>query len=409
MNISTRKALLPALIGSIVALSACGGGSTDSNTTTASKTLTTGVITGFGSVYVNGCKYETDSASIDADDVAGNGAVGQANLDVGMVVTVSGSTETDANGNCVGTAERIIYDNDVEGPVAAGSLTQTTDSTTGAVTEVSVTILGQTVIMNLDTVFKSESDAAYDLSMVAAGDVLEVSGLMDENGNLVATRVELQDEKMSSGDKEYEIKGMVANLDTAAMSFEINGLPIDYDSTTDYDDMNPGDLAEGLYVEVKGMLDANGERLQATKIEAEDDGMEKGEEYHSELEGVISNYDPDSMSFTLQGMMVDASSPDLMLKPMGLVLGDGLRVEVEGELVVADDGSATLKANGHRSLGHPGRPGCLRRDPDRPRQPADRVRERYCGRRDVCSRRFRRGRSLRRRQRRHQRHRAEGA
>ena len=345
MNISTKKALLPALIGSIVALSACGGGSSDSNATTAGKTLTTGVITGFGSVYVNGCKYETDSASIDSDDVAANGAAGQANLDVGMVVTVSGSSETDADGNCVGKADRIIYDNDVEGPVAVGSLVQTTDSATGEVTEVSATILGQTVIMNLDTVFKSESDAPYDLASVKEGDVLEVSGLMDENGNLVATRVELQDEKMDSGDMEYEIKGMIANLDTTAMSFEVNGLPVDYDNATDFDDMTAGDLADGLYVEVKGMLDGSGERLQAVKIEAEDNGMEKGEEYHSELEGVISNYDPDAMSFTLQGMMVDASSPDLMLKPMGLVLGDGLRVEVEGELVVADDGSATLKAS----------------------------------------------------------------
>ncbi len=344
MNISTKKALLPALIGSIVALSACGGGS-DSNTPTANKTLTTGVITGFGSVYVNGCKYETNDASIDSDDVAANGAAGQANLDVGMVVTVSGSSETDANGNCVGTADRIIYDNDVEGPVATGSLTQTTDSTTGAVIEVSAIILGQTVVMNLDTVFKSESDAPYDLASVKEGDVLEVSGLMDGNGNLVATRVELQDEKMRSGNMEYEIKGLVANLDTTAMSFEVNGQPIDYGSNTKYDDMTAGDLVEGLYVEVKGMLDGSGARLQADKIQAEDDGMEKGQEYHSELEGVISNYDPDSMSFTLQGMMVDASSPDLKLEPMGLVLGDGLRVEVEGELAVADDGSATLKAS----------------------------------------------------------------
>lgn len=343
MNIPYRKAALPALIGSIVLLSACGGGS--DSTTTANKTLTTGVITGFGSVYVNGCKYETDNASIDADDVSATGSAGQANLDVGMVVTVSGESSTDASGNCTGTADRIIYDNDVEGPVAVGSLVITATDATGATTEIQASILGQTVIMNLDTVFKSESGSAYGLDMVAEGDVLEVSGLKNAEGALVATHVELQDEKdYSTGTMKYEIKGMVTNLDTVAMTFEVNGMPVSYSSSTEFDDMSPSALVDGLYVEVKGLLNAAGDTLVAYKIEAEDDGMEDGEEYHSEIEGVISNYDPDSMTFTLLGITVDASSPGLELKPAGLVLGDGLRVEVEGNLVVGSDGSTTLVA-----------------------------------------------------------------
>ncbi len=350
MSIPYQKALLPTLISSIVLLSACGGSS--DSTTTASKTLTTGVITGFGSVYVNGCKYETDSASIDADDVAETGSVGQANLDIGMVVTVSGETSTDANGNCTGTADKIIYDNDVEGPVTAGSLSITATDTTGATTEIQVSILGQTVIMNIDTVFKSESDSAYGLDMVAEGQVLEVSGLMDANGALVATHVELQDEKMASGMMKYEIKGKVMNLDTSTMTFEVNGMPVSYGNATEFDDMNLADLVEGLYVEVKGMLNAAGDTLEASKIEAEDNGMKKGEKYHSELEGVIANYDPDNMTFTLQGITVDASAPDLELKPSGLVLGDGLRVEVEGELVVGDDGSTTLVADEIKKKGN---------------------------------------------------------
>jgi hypothetical protein len=342
MNIPYQKALLPALVSSIVLLSACGGGSDPAPT--ANKTLTTGVITGFGSVYVNGCKYETDNARIDADDVAADGATGQANLDIGMVVTVSGETSTDASGNCTGTADKIIYDNDVEGPVAAGSLVETIDPLTSARSEVSVTILGQVVIMNPDTRFKSESGAAYDLSAVAEGDILEVSGLMDDTGALVATHVELQDEKDYSTEK-YELKGMIDALDTVAMTFSINGMPISYDDMTEFDDMTSDQLADGLYVEVKGKLNDAGDTLMADKIEAEDNGMEEGEEYHSELEGVISNYDPESMTFTLQGMTVDASSPGLEIKPSGMVLGDGLRVEVEGDLVVAEDGTVTLVAD----------------------------------------------------------------
>ena len=356
MNIPYQKALLPALISSIVLLSACGGSS--DSTTTANKTLTTGVITGFGSVYVNGCKYETDSSSIDADDVAASGNAGQANLDIGMMVTVTGSTSTAADGSCTGTADKIIYDNDVQGPIAAGSLQETIDPATGTRSSVSVTILGQDVIMNLDTVFKTESDfesdsgTAYGLDDVAEGDVLEVSGMMDDTGAIIATRVELQDQDDGDESDDYELKGMVANLDTTAMTFEVNGMPVSYDDTTKFDDMTGADLVDGLYVEVKGDLSTDGTTLMAYKIEAEDNGMEKGESYDSELEGVVSNYDPDSMTFTLQGITVDASSPNLELKPSSLVLGDGLRVEVEGELVVAEDGTTTLVADEIKQKGN---------------------------------------------------------
>ncbi len=341
MNIPFKKALLPSLIGSIVLLSACGGGSNDTSTT-ANRTVTTGVITGFGSVYVNGCKYETESASIDSDDVSATGTNGQSNLDVGMVVTVSGSSTTDASGNCTGTADKIIYDNDVEGPVAAGSLTVTaTDPVSGAATEISVEILGQTVVMNLDTVFKSQSGATYDLASVNEGDNLEVSGMMDNTGSLIATRVELQDQKDYSSSDMYELKGMVASLDTSAMTFSINGMAVSYDSNTQLEGMT--DLTDGLYVEVKGMLNSAGDTLMAAKIQAEDDGMDEGYDYHSEIEGVISNWDPVTQTFSLMDITVDASSVK-KYKPSGLQLGDGLRVEVEGDLTVASDGSKTLTA-----------------------------------------------------------------
>lgn len=343
MHVTFKKALLPSLISSLVLLSACGG-SSDPSDDTANKTLTTGVITGFGSIYVNGCKYDTENASIDADDVTANGQAGQSNLDVGMVVTVSGSSTTDANGTCTGSADKIIFDNDVEGPIASDSLNITaSDPVSGSPSALSVVIFGITVIMDLDTVFKSESGAPYDIGSVAEGDVLEVSGLMDDNGQLIATYVELQDEKDYSIQK-YELKGMIADLDTAAMTFTINGMPVRYDGNTEYDDLSPTDLSNGLFVEVKGMLDDTGASLMATKIEAEDNGWEEGQDYHSELEGVISNYDPESMTFTLQGVMVDASSTALELEPAGLVLGDGLRVEVEGDLQINDDGSYTLRA-----------------------------------------------------------------
>ncbi|VAW66927.1 hypothetical protein MNBD_GAMMA10-319, partial [hydrothermal vent metagenome] len=59
-----KKSLLAASIAAgIATLTACSGGTSDTATTgNTSNATTSGVITGFGSVFVNGVEYETDSA-----------------------------------------------------------------------------------------------------------------------------------------------------------------------------------------------------------------------------------------------------------------------------------------------------------------------------------------------------------
>ena len=53
-----RKTLLAA---SVAMLTACGGSTTPSGTTATSST--SGVITGFGSIYMNGIEYFTDGST----------------------------------------------------------------------------------------------------------------------------------------------------------------------------------------------------------------------------------------------------------------------------------------------------------------------------------------------------------
>ena len=87
------------------ALSACGGSSDSStpdnntggdntggdNTGSTTTVVTEGVITGFGSVYVNGQRYGSDNAAI---AVGNSPAADEAQLRVGMVVTVAASPLT---------------------------------------------------------------------------------------------------------------------------------------------------------------------------------------------------------------------------------------------------------------------------------------------------------------------------
>ena len=84
-------------------LGACGGGGGGS-TAASGKNVTVGVVTGFGSVYLNGCEYETDSASISVD---GQSAT-EDDLSVGDVVEVTGPANcTHANAVSIKSADEL--------------------------------------------------------------------------------------------------------------------------------------------------------------------------------------------------------------------------------------------------------------------------------------------------------------
>lgn len=289
-------------IATAVMISGCGGGGSSSgsvNDPAASR----GVITGFGSIYVNGRRYDTDKASFNVDDSSGS----EGDLRVGMVVTVVGTLGDDGY-----VADSVVYDNELKGPVS-DVVIDLNDPTVKT-----LTILGQQVLVNADTTIDDDGGLTFDT--IAVGDVLEVSGFVSDS-QLTATHIELQD-----SDEDIEIKGMIENLD--ADSFEINGFEIRYDSTTEIDD-DIDALANDLYVEIEGELDAGGTFLVAEQIEYEgDDELDDIDDY--ELEGVISDYNEADMTFTVQGQTVDAS--DASLYPEALVLADDLYVEVEGYL-----------------------------------------------------------------------------
>ena len=76
-------------------LVACGGGSSSNTNTTAS--TTSGPITSFGSIYVNGVEYETSGVDIYIEDEPAS----ESDLRVGMMVKVEGSAMTKVAGGLV--------------------------------------------------------------------------------------------------------------------------------------------------------------------------------------------------------------------------------------------------------------------------------------------------------------------
>ena len=177
---------------------ACGGGGGGSvaGGGIGGTGITSGTVTGFGSVFVNGIEFETDGASRDVDDEIdiSNGFDDDTVLGIGMVVTIYGTVNTDG---VTGTAETIEYDNDVEGPVAAVPV-EDLDGVTKSFAIFNITV----VVDRNSTVF-----VKTDYGSLAKNDLLAVSGYFDADGRLFATRVEKQPDGSN-----VEIKGAVSNF-----------------------------------------------------------------------------------------------------------------------------------------------------------------------------------------------------
>jgi len=102
-----------------VLLVACGGGGGEQvagidargNPTPVGVT-SKGTISGFGSVIVNGVRYNTNSATFTIDGVSGS----QSDLSVGDVVVLQGTVNDDGTSP---TATSVTFDDAVEGPISA--------------------------------------------------------------------------------------------------------------------------------------------------------------------------------------------------------------------------------------------------------------------------------------------------
>ncbi len=331
-----RRGLSLLTAGSLLCLSACGGGGGGGGGDLAMSPTSpspqgiggtgfssSGVITGTGSIFVNGVRFDVDDAEIFVDGEPAS----EAELGLGMVVKVIGTREDDSNG----TAERVDYDPSVEGVIDGVEFNADSSSAR-------LDILGQVVIIErTSTVLEGVS--FDDLS---AGLRVELDGYLDSEGRLRATRLELEDDE-----DDVEVSGTISGL--SGTTFFIGDLQIDA-STAVIDDSLPGAaLADGLLVEVEGNL-VDGV-LIATEVEDRDefeDDLESNDD--ASAEGAISGF-TGANSFFVNGLPVDASNA--VISTGGLPLDDDLVVEVEGtwngsvliaETVVARRGRIEIEA-----------------------------------------------------------------
>lgn len=279
-------------------MTACGGGGGSSSSASGSISTSIGKIDGFGSIYVNGVEYDTDSATYEVDDNPGSS---DDDLAVGMKVKVVGRINSDGR---TGTAESIYYDDDLEGPIS-NLLVSGTSAT--------FDILGMNVSADAnDTVF----DDGASFSGLADGQEIEVSGFFD-GSQLVASRIELQ----TDGNDDYEIKGTITQYDGATITLDLQ----DGDPAGPYNISGTAEIdlpasPVGTFAEVE--LSESGSGIEVTRIESEDEDLLDDSDSEVKLHGILT--DNGSGGYSVNGTELLLSSP----LPAGIA--DGSEVEVEG-------------------------------------------------------------------------------
>jgi hypothetical protein len=310
MKLSQVRVISTALLISI--LSSCSGagsgvaslGDGSGGGIGGSGVTSSGTINGFGSIFVNGVEFETDTADI---VINGDTSTDSA-LRLGMIVLVTGTLNEDG---VTGTADRVEFSNEVQGPIE--SIVGGSDGNTAL-----IMVLGtQIIVERTTTVFDS---AVFN--SLAIGDLVEISGFPTSAGRLVATRVE-RISAFISGESEVELSGIVTRL--SGTLFELNNVVVDFGSA-DVSQLRGGTISQGLAVAVRGTLE-DGILLAERITDRAEIARDLDDDDSVTVQGSVSNFSSLAM-FKIGGLMVDGSSASL--EPDSIALDNGSIVEVEG-------------------------------------------------------------------------------
>ncbi len=316
--ITTHRVIAFFITASLV-LAACGGGSGNSTAgidRTGSPVIASyGTVTAFGSVVVNGVHYDTSQATFVIDGDLGT----QADLGIGDVVLVNGTLDS---GSTTGVATTVRFDNNVEGPVTAIDTVANT-----------FVALGQLVRVSADTSFDDGIQPAA-LAGLVVGDVVEVSGLVQSDDSINATRIE----RRPTGGGAFQIIGAVAGTQVALRTFFLGAVFVNY-SVAVVSGVAGGVVANGQRVRVKGTFGANGV-LVASRVDylgSNTLGGASGE--RREVEGVITRF-TSATDFSIGSLSVTTTAQTAYDGGTAADLGLNVKVEVEGTL----NGSGRLVA-----------------------------------------------------------------
>jgi len=307
------------VLSTFLTLNGCGGGGSPTVASTSSGIGGTGVassgtITGFGSIFVNGVEYFTDQANVEFNDQQGVAS----QLKLGMKVNLQANVV-----NNVAHATSVVFDFEAQGPVSG--LTVSPDGLTKT-----FSVLGTTMKVNkTTTVF--DNSKTFKFANLVNNQLVSVSGLFDANSVLIVDFIETAGD-FSVGSSVVEIKGLVTGL-MSNNDFMLGNIKVIGGSVPTLEKL-PNGLSNNLFVEVKGKM-SDSTTLIATKIQGEQQGFSGfvgGVKFEgkAELEGYVTDFISNA-SFKVNGQLVDATNATF--KPSGSSVINGTKIEVNGNVM----------------------------------------------------------------------------
>ncbi|MBL8326431.1 MAG: hypothetical protein JNJ89_15880 [Rubrivivax sp.] len=279
----------------------CGGGDGGIDGTGASNnSMSFGTVTAFGSVWVNGVRFDTAGATFKLDD----NTVSQNDLRVGMVVRVDGSIDDRR-------ASTVTVDDALKGRVE-----QVIDANR-------MLVMGQTV--------QIDNTTRFDNGVVpAAGDYVEVHGLVTGEGTVAASFIE---KKATLATPPFVVKGIVKNHNPGAASFQVGTLTVNYAGANTGD--MPGGSWNGLTVDAKGGTCAGNPpatpvcgTLTASKVEPA--GARVADIAKAEVEGFVTSLN--AAGFVIAGQTVVVNAGTVYVGGVAAEVVVGVKLEVEGPI-----------------------------------------------------------------------------
>lgn len=256
-----------------------------------------GSVDGFGSIIVNGIRYDIAGATTLLSDTS--------MLKLGMTVRVTGTLSADL---ASGTATLVISAADLRGTVANVS------PSTG-----SFTVLGIQVDADAATVYAGGLTA---FSGLANGISVQIHGLPGASGQLHATRIE----RLATAQAPV-FTGYVQELDRNARTFRLGTQRVSYASADFPGDWPSSRLAEGVVVRVRAQSVAS--TLAATAVEPWNPPPLRDGSRLS-LGGLVSDY------AGVQALRIDGVPADISAARVSgagsILMANGVRVDATGTM-----------------------------------------------------------------------------
>jgi len=338
-----KPKLLALLLAASGLLTACGGGGGGSASVSPSTgNLSSGTISGLGSIIVNGVRYETVGANVlDADD--GSTAI-TTPLRIGMTVSV------EQNGTDPVTLR----------PIAGKILVQSGIQGVASYVGNSLTVAGLPVTTDTSTILLDANGLVTNLAALNNLNV-EVYGLPQADGSYLATLVEAE-----LGSHPVQVVGTVQSINTSAKTLVLgtsaSPITIDYTSITP-----PSGLVAGAVVVVKSPATTTASTYLANSLQIRSTTASTYTSYannysgttgvaneRNELYGAVSDkaltysgVNVTGCTFKIQGIQVQASSAALCNS-----IANGTYVEAKGTLSNGMLNTTRIEFEGSASNGY---------------------------------------------------------